>query len=109
MNAIFALLHSILHRIGESMRDANKGRARVSKLQSHLMVSILVPVASLPPPRPTIYSGFSRRITGPFIDIDPVTRVELVGKTLPSLCPGVAANPKKIEKRRGVPAHFVAN
>jgi len=34
---------------------------------------------------PKIYSGFSRRTTGPIID--PVTGVELVGETLPSLCP----------------------
>lgn len=34
---------------------------------------------------PKIYSGSSRRTTGPIID--PVTGVELVGKTLPSLCP----------------------
>lgn len=34
---------------------------------------------------PKIYSGSSRRTTGPIID--PVTGVELVGERLPSLCP----------------------
>lgn len=50
---------------------------------------------------PKIYSGSSRRTTGPIID--PVTRVELVGDTLPSLFFRISGTTRSLGRSKPIP------